>query len=178
MLERRGDLWMLAHELKADAVAITTNGFVKDNGHAALVRGSSLQAAVKYPWFPEALGISLKMYGLRVQGFRNLQYNMPYTLVAFPIKPDYVTANDMSTNIIRKRRWNYETGVKAPGWAAIADIDLIVRSCGELMSLVDEKCWNVVLLVRPGCAKDELSWKDVKNVIQPILDDRVIVVSR
>lgn len=169
---------MLAYELKVNAVCITTNGFTKKNGSPVLGLGCALEAATKYPWFPEALGISLKMHGLRVQAFKNLQYNMPYTLVSFPVKPAYVIANNMSTNIVSHKRWNYGTGAKAPGWAAVADIDLIVKSCGELMGLIDEKRWNVVLLARPGCAKGELSWKDVKDVIQPILDDRVIVVSR
>ena len=178
MLERRGDLWILAHELNADAVCITTNGAVRSNGSAILGLGCALEAATKYPWFPEALGISLKMHGLRVQAFKNLQYNMSYTLVSFPVKPAYVIANNMSTNIVSHKRWNYGTGVKAPGWAAVADLDLLKRSSHELMELIGLNQWQCVVMVRPGVGAGELTWDEVKTVIEPILDNRVVVVRR
>jgi len=59
-------------------------------------------------------------------------------------------------------------------WYEVADIELIKRSCHELMNQIapEEK----VLLPRPGCGNGHLKWTDVKPILEPILDDRISIV--
>jgi hypothetical protein len=187
MRERRGDLWALAHELNADAVAITTNGFIKANGLAVLGRGCALEATKRWPDLPGFYGAVLKLHELATRRLTHEHFGniylanntpMPYHLVAFPVKPRHVIANNMSTNIVKHQRWNFGTGSKVPGWAAVADLGLIEKSSKELIQLIQMNQWERVLLPRPGCGAGELQYNEVKEVIAPILDDHVIVVSK
>jgi len=176
MLERRGDLWVLAHELNADAVCITTNGFVKADGSAVLGMGCAKEAVQRWPELPGIYGRMLKTLGLRVDVM--LLRDEDYHLIAFPVKPAYVITNSMSTNIVRHRRWNSRSGQKIPGFYSVADPQLIWKSSLELMELIKANKWDRVLLPRPGCGAGELDWNEVKDMIAPILDDRVITVTR
>ncbi len=71
-----------------------------------------------------------------------------------------------------------------------ADIELISRSCTELVAKLDE--WNNsqhvkvfptaaikrVYLPRPGCGCGRLMWtEDVQPIISELLDDRVAVIT-
>lgn len=62
-------------------------------------------------------------------------------------------------------------------WRQKADLELIFRSACELMDIVDEWKYENILLPRPGCGNGQLNWEDVKLVLDPILDDRVAVVT-
>jgi hypothetical protein len=185
MLERRGDLWVLADQVKSDAVCITTNGFVTQRGLAVLGRGCAKEAVQRWPVLPAQLGDYLRhnpevktvcLTNILRRLWENTQ--LSYHLVAFPVKPRQVIANNMSTNVVRHQRWNFGTGSKVPGWAAVADMNLIEKSSKELMQLIESNRWRVVLLPRPGCGAGELQWDEVRELIAPILDDRVICVSR
>ena len=66
-------------------------------------------------------------------------------------------------------------GTTIPGWACKAKPDLIVQSCKQLVKLADQYGWKKILLPRPGCGAGELQWKDIKKIIQPLLDDRFVV---
>lgn len=67
MKEITGDLWEL--QPNYDAIVITTNGFVKNNGDAVMGRGVALQAKEKYPELPERLGRMLKYRGNKTSIF-------------------------------------------------------------------------------------------------------------
>ena len=178
MLEQRGDLWVLAHQLNCDAVCFTSNGFVKKNGQAVTGKGSALEATLRWPDIPVLLGNRLKI-SFHVELFpKHLFKDMFYDLVAFPVKPKNVIVNNTQSNLVKHHHMNFRIGSVAPGWAALADINIIKKSAGELMSMIDENRWNVVLLVRPGCGNGGLRYEDVKPVIQPIFDDRIIIVSK
>lgn len=58
-----------------------------------------------------------------------------------------------------------------------AKIPIIVQSCLRATALADVHGWSEVVLPQPGCGAGGLSWEDVKPVIEPLLDDRFIVVS-
>jgi hypothetical protein len=72
-------------------------------------------------------------------------------------------------------------------WKDKADIELILRSCDELMEAVDSldrarateglSPLQRVLLPRPGCGAGALVWTDVHDRIAPRLDNRFIIVS-
>jgi hypothetical protein len=58
-------------------------------------------------------------------------------------------------------------------WWESADLRLIERSCLELASLPYS---GTIAVPKPGCGNGKLLWKDVKEVIQPLLDDRFVVL--
>lgn len=63
-------------------------------------------------------------------------------------------------------------------WHESADLELIRCSAIDLMQLVDPMAWTTVLLPRPGCGNGRLQWDQVREVIAPLLDDRIAVVSK
>jgi len=65
MREDMGNLWTYP----ANAIVITTNGFVKKNGEAVMGRGCAREAAIRYPDLPEKLGNSLNISGNKVFHF-------------------------------------------------------------------------------------------------------------
>lgn len=62
-------------------------------------------------------------------------------------------------------------------WKQKADLELIQRSCTELVQLCNDICPGVqIFMVRPGCGNGQLSWEEVQPHIAPLLDDRFTVV--
>lgn len=61
-----------------------------------------------------------------------------------------------------------------------SDINLIIKSCRELVEILDKypDLVSNVWLPRPGCKNGRLRWDDVREAIEPLLDDRVIVIER
>jgi hypothetical protein len=156
MLEERGDLW----QLPADARCITTNGYVKSDGSAVMGRGCAQQARDRFPGVDAYLGMLLEERGNHVHALMVAPHR------ALPVEPIPGTWDLVAFPV--KHNW-YET----------ADIDLIGRSCGELMALADQNpSWHRILLPRPGCGNGQLSWERVRPRITDLLDDRVIVIDR
>lgn len=63
-------------------------------------------------------------------------------------------------------------------WRQMSSIKLIITSCHQLMDIMDSLNIQRVYLPRPGCGNGGLLWQDVRTAIEPLLDDRVIVVWR
>ena len=63
-------------------------------------------------------------------------------------------------------------------WYEQADIELIKQSCEQLIQLMDFKNIKKVYLPKPGCGNGKLRWPEVKKVIEPLLDDRVIIIDK
>jgi hypothetical protein len=143
VLEDRVNLWSAS----ADAIVITTNGFVKRNGEAVMGRGCALEAAKKWPNLPKLLGEAILMNGNHVYGFR---LGTVYLLLTFPVKH---------------------------AWYEKADIVLIVRSAYELVEYVDAWAFQKIVMPRPGCGNGGLNWNVVRDAIEPIFDDRFTVVT-
>lgn len=148
MTEARGDLFRLAI---GGVLCITTNGFVKANGQCVMGRGCAAEAKSRWPTFPGALGQSIQQYGNKVHHF---QYDTGtyVDVVTFPVKHN---------------------------WWEKADLDLIARSAVQLRAMADgNPRWNDrhVYLPRPGCGNGRLLWTTVKAVIEPIFDDRFVIV--
>lgn len=136
-------------EVEADARVITTNGFVKKNGMAVMGRGVAQQALRRYPIISETLGRALLRFG------------------------NHLTSLGWTS----KHGWLWSFPVKHNWWEK-ADLELIRRSAEELVAAVDKQfaAPATVVLPRPGCGNGGLRWEDVKPVIEPILDDRFVVV--
>jgi len=153
MRELQGDLWDAATALQADAVAITTNGFVKKNGEAVMGRGVALEAKQRWADLPRLLGASISKFGNKLHAFPIVLGDRPMTLIAFPVKHH---------------------------WWERADPELIYYSALNLKVWAEHlhpavKC---VVLPRPGCGNGGLEWEQVKPILEKWLDDRFVVVHK
>ena len=100
MKEIRGNLWDYEGQ-KGYVICITTNGFVKNNGHAVMGRGCALEAAKKMPTLPVRLGDKIKYAG-------NHCHWMALDLFTFPVKhvwwdPADITLIDRSAKELREQ---------------------------------------------------------------------------
>lgn len=136
-------------EYPSDAIVITTNGFVKKNGEAVMGRGCAWEAAQMMPWLPASLGLSIKQDGNIVQDFGYRQ-ELKKRLLTMPVKHN---------------------------WFEPADINLIEESAHGLRYLVHICELEKVVMPRPGCGNGQLSWQDVKPVLDKILDDRFVAIT-
>jgi hypothetical protein len=149
MIEDLLDLW----EVACDARCITTNGTVKPNGRGVMGRGCAKQAKDRLLGLEITLGAQLRQHGNHVAILsRTGDKRAPTPLVMFPVKH---------------------------AWYQKADSDLIKQSARELVTLTAAQGWQRVVLPRPGCGNGGRSWeRDVRWLLQPILDDRFLVVTQ
>lgn len=155
MIERLASLW----DEPCDARCITTNGFIKTNGTLVMGAGTAGQAQSRYPNFPKIAGLYVALHGNHV---------FPYTIEE--LRTNTMFYEDDNTNY-------YITFPVKHAWYELADLELIERSAHELMKVIDRLDSKKVLLPLPGCGNGQLSWADVRPVLEPILDDRVWVIS-
>lgn len=62
-------------------------------------------------------------------------------------------------------------------WFEEADINLIAKSCQELVSIADQRGWTKVIVPRPGCGNGRLNWVDVQPILSKYLDNRFHIIS-
>ncbi len=151
------------------AIVFTSNGFVKRSGEAVMGRGCAKAAASLDPRLPLQLGKAIKEYGNQVVILGTL-LERSY-LIAFPVKPMSAKCLPDKSNVVKHMQHRMTPGTMVPGWACVADMEIITRSAKQLARLAKEKGWVSVVLPRPGCGCGELSWNDVKPVLDNILDD-------
>ena len=163
MREIKGNLWNGIN--RADAVIITTNGFVRKDGRATMGAGVARQALQRFPKIDLELGKLIKENGSIVQIIREVNDTH---LVSFPVKPMIAESSKILDRL--KDKNIHLKGLladKIPGWAARAEIDLIEQSCIDLVRLTDRMKWKRVVLPRPGCGNGELNYyTDVKPVLE------------
>jgi hypothetical protein len=58
----------------------------------------------------------------------------------------------------------------------VPDLRLIARSAAELSGLATREEWTLVALPRPGCGGGGLAWSEVLPLLEPLLDDRFVIV--
>jgi hypothetical protein len=147
MQEIKGELF----EQECDAICITTNGTVMKNGKNVMGGGCAYQASEMFKGLDDVVGDDILLNGLRTFVIEvKEEFAMPWDIVILPVK--YTVEQN-------------------------ADIELIVKSCQELIKIADEKKWTKVIIPRPGCGLGGLNWDDVKRVLEPILDERFYIIS-
>jgi hypothetical protein len=141
-----GDLWTYP----ADARCVTTNGTVRADGTLSVGAGTAAEAGRRYPGLAKYLGEVVGRYG-----------NVPYLYPVTRHKPPGGWVVSFPT----KERW-YNP-------AAITTVE---NSARVLVKMADEMGWHTVVLPPPGCGAAELTWDQVRPVLEPLLDDRFVVL--
>jgi len=154
VIEETDDLWSYK-ETYGYIECITTNGFVKADGEAVMGRGCALEAKLRLPWLPKTLGTLIEAEGNHVHEIKfgpRMEDEKPYTLITFPVKHN---------------------------WWEPADLELIERSCIELLKLVDERGYKDIVIPRPGCGNGQRDWEtEVKPILEKYFDNRFIIISK
>ncbi len=172
----------------AAAICITTNGFVKANGEAVMGRGCARMAQKLWPGIQGVLGKQLAADGPRVSCLTFETGNseivilgqkgqVPYHIVAFPVKPRTGVANADCTNVVSHMRQKMKPGDLVPGWMMLAEVELIQMSAKQLVALATEKGWDRVVIPRMGCGAGELNWSEVRESVADILDNRFHIIT-
>lgn len=131
-----------------NAVCITTNSVIKRNGHAVMGAGIAKEANSRYNLSKE-LAEHLQSSGNVPHIFKTTGKN-DCKLISFPTKYD---------------------------WQNPSSLTLIQRSAKLLVELCNINHISECYLTPPGCGCGGLDWKtQVKPVLEPILDNRFIVV--
>lgn len=151
MLELKGNYNIFELPQNREAVCVTTNGIVKADGKAVMGAGIAKQADQLFH-LSDLLGKYLKLYGNRA--FNLGRFQRPngaiFTVFSFPTKHD---------------------------WRNDSDINLIVKSCEQLMEMCTKFGVTRCYLTPPGCGCGNLNYEStVKPWISQILDDRFVVV--
>jgi hypothetical protein len=168
MLEVYGNLW----DYPADLRVITTNGFVKKDGSCVMGRGCAKQAAEKWLELPRLLGMAITKAGNKVHVFHWLQ------LATFPVKPISEKCHSDKANVVKHMQSKFVTGSMVPGWACIANHEIIKTSAIQLANFVNKHPeYKTIVCPRFGCGAGELDWSVVKNIVAPILDDRFHIIT-
>lgn len=162
---------------RPDALVILTNGFVKGNGEAVMGRGCAKEASQMDKELPRILGQKVLREG-----------NFPYilrkregkiALVSFPVKPcsAIIQKKEDLDKVVPHMRDKFKVGSKVPGWACVADIEIIQSSCKALSQIASNNNWSKVVIPRMGCGAGRLEWSNVKESTKDLLDDRFYVIT-
>ena len=171
MKEIKGN--MFDHIGRADMICITTNGFVKRDGTCVMGRGCAAAAVKRWPNIATILGRRIATDGGNRIHVLTEDHN---TLIAsFPVKP-ISRAYDKS-KIVSHIRNRIKPGERIPGWACIAELDIIRQSAYELVEIANKRGMKDVIIPRPGCGAGELSWDLVQPMLAGILDDRFSAIT-
>ena len=180
MQQIRGDLF----EQTCDAIAITTNGFVRSSGSAVMGRGVAAQALKRWPGIDAIVGGMLARVGNHVGIIPVSSYalagnkkRLAYHLVMFPTKPAQGTCMNDKSNVVSYKQKEYMPGQSVPGFYCRSTLALIEQSAKELCVLADATGWQRIVIPKPGCAAGELEWRDVEPALTRIWNDRFFVIS-
>jgi len=86
--------------------------------------------------------------------------------------------NKNGNNVYMFEKYRIFTYPTKHNWYENSDINLIEKSAHQLLKYINHFNIPRVYLPRPGCGNGKLKWKDVKPVIEKILDDRILIVSK
>jgi hypothetical protein len=158
-----------------DAICISTNGYTRADGQNVMGRGLAAQAAKLFPKLPKLLGSAIQKAGNNVHCFDLCRADFPFNLLAFPVKPAKDAFNGQ--NIVAHMAGRYLVGENIPGWACKAQLSIIKRSCKQLLTLVEGKKWETIVIPRVGCGAGELTWPTVRPILDKLLDDRFYCIT-
>jgi hypothetical protein len=147
----------------ADAICITTNTSIADDGVNPMGGGVAGAARQRWEYLPGVYGWLLTLVGSVPVVIGTVPKNDP-TLFS----EAYAGGEDDCAIVAYPTMYT----VMDP-----ADLNLVVRSAQLLVELADRHDWQKVYLAAPGIGIGGLSWEfEVKPAIETILDDRFYVM--
>ena len=163
-----------------DVICITTNGFIKSNGHGVMGAGIALEANNRFPNICKTLGNHLTNYGntpgYLSKGDRTEIYSFPTKrdvydrIIEDPLKfPGFANS---------KIEYRFKENKVIPGWALKSELWLIKQSAEIIMNYANTGNWKSVLLPKPGCNNGGLLWSEVEPILDNILDRRFFIVTK
>lgn len=173
MLTYDGDLFD-AVESECRGICITTNGYIKKDGLAAVGAGVAQEMnELSGGDFAKELAIGLKLNGNETQTLWH-DIDSDTWIVAFPTKPTSLSF-DKDSSVVRHMRGKYKYGDFVPGCFSMSTLAIIERSCKELVAIMDIMQWKQIALTRPGCGNGGLLWEEVEPILKRHFDDRFII---
>lgn len=136
-------------------------------------RGCAAQALKRWPGIDIDLGTGIEKYGNVPCFLADEKYT---EIWSFPVKP-VVHYMENRNEVVKHMRHKFKYGDRVPGWAAVADPDIIRRSALKLREEADKSSWEKIILPRPGCGAGELDWNKVGPLLRDILDDRFYTIT-
>jgi len=161
MKEMTGSLF----DLSADAICITTNGFVNTQGANTMGKGCAGEAKNRYPGIQMVVGGRVQKHGNHVFMLSDQIELGEWVLHTPDVWENHITPHAL-ISFPTKEHWREPSILK-----------LIERSAEELLGLAAAFNFTNVLIPRPGCGAGQLSWDDVCPVLNGILDDRFVAVT-
>jgi|HubBroStandDraft_5_1064220.scaffolds.fasta_scaffold61601_1 hypothetical protein len=165
MKEIKRDLFDCISDPMVNAICITTNSQYTEDGRACMGGGSARQCADRWPETAFRLGKCLK----------NFQTNVPFIIGMLNERGEYLEPN---LKKIKERKFKCLI-FSFPTIDDLMDgakIELIQRSAEEMKIFADRFQLMGVAGVRFGSGIGGLDWyRDVKPVVEKILDDRFII---
>lgn len=138
------DFWEI--EFDFDALLVTTNGVVKNDGRLVMGAGIARQFARQYPMLPRTFGDWVRKVG-NVPCCAHIDTDR--AIISMPTKHHF---KDKS------------------------DIQLIADSAMEVAKIVNHWGYARVLAAAPGCGMGGLKWEQVRPILHDIWDDRFTVL--
>jgi len=127
---------------------VTTNGHIARAGRCVMGCGCAREARDRFPGLDRKLARLLAEHG-----------NRPMRLMRLP------DGSDLASFPVKHH------------WKERADPDLIEASARLLVEIADRFQYERVFLPRPGCGNGRLPWPSVRERIEPLLDDRFVILS-
>ena len=148
-----GNIW--DKHTEGSFICIMVNCTPNTKGNAIMGKGIAEEASKRFPKLPKLLGQTQIEYAAKDGNFfttrsRRPQVFLGYRLITFPTKIN---------------------------WEQDSDLDLIESSARHLVKIVDSitKIKSPIYLSKPGVGNGRLQWEKVREIIEPILDERFIV---
>lgn len=173
-------------------ICITTNGYVDRAGCNVMGKGTAGEAKRRWPGIERVLGRLIQEKGnhahllTKSEGhgiFLTLNWmdpkvQVPYNIVSFPTKRDFVHEAEDLTAHYRKAHEGHVEDLNLPGWMGKSDPKLIEQSAWELRHLVDQMGWQSIVIPCVGAGAGELNFEmDVKPLLEaPFDDDRFYII--
>lgn len=164
-----------------NAVVITTNGNVTAKGKLTMGKGLALQAKRRFPGIDQKLGGIVKENGNvphmvqmeeKIDTVIDLgsEANSQRTVISLPTKPSKFVFD--GSNAMDTYAGKMKVGNSYVGWKAKTELNTLRANLNHLVKLADKEGLQKIALTLPGYGEGGLKLKEIKPLLDEILDDR------
>jgi macro domain-containing protein len=166
MKETKGNLFDLMLHDGVDGIGILTNQNYTLDGRACMSGGCAKECADRFPQTSFRLAKCLKNFGT----------NVPFVIGAVDVEGKYLEPNHkmIKGKQFKSLIFSFPT---INDLMVGASLELIKNSSQEMVNMANRYDLAGIVVPRMGCGIGGLSWTDVKQVVEPILDNRFTIVS-